>query len=95
VLLDHPDPVVAQNAVQQGEAQLWQLFDAIACETLLLRGAESDLLSVATADAMASRGPRAKCVTFNGVGHAPTLMAPDQVQVIREFLTAPTASAIA
>ena len=69
-----------------GEAMLWHSFDAIQCPTLLLRGADSDLLSHETALAMTARGPRAQLVEFAGVGHAPTLVAPDQVAVVREFL---------
>ncbi|MBX3609762.1 MAG: alpha/beta hydrolase [Hydrogenophaga sp.] len=75
-----------QRAALEGEAALWDLYDAIACPTLVLRGADSDLLSAATAEAMSRRGPRAKCVAFAGVGHAPTLMAGDQVQAVIDFL---------
>ena len=71
------------------EALLWQAYDRLQCPTLLLRGAESDLLSPATAHAMTQRGPRARLVEFAGVGHAPTLVQPDQRAVVREFLLAP------
>jgi acetyl esterase/lipase len=46
------------------------VWDAIRCPTLVLRGAQSDLLSVATAQAMTARGPKARLVEFPGVGHA-------------------------
>ena len=36
-------------------------------------------MAVATARAMQGRGPHARCVEFAGVGHAPTLVAADQV----------------
>jgi pimeloyl-ACP methyl ester carboxylesterase len=52
----------------------------------LLRGADSDLLSEATAQAMTTRGPKARLVEFAGVGHAPTLIAPDQVETVASFL---------
>ncbi len=81
------------EAAAQSEAVLWTLYDRIGAETLLLRGAESDLLSRATADAMARRGPRARVVEFEGVGHAPTLVAADQVQAVRDFLLGDTAAA--
>jgi pimeloyl-ACP methyl ester carboxylesterase len=67
---------------------LWPVWDAIRCPTLLLRGAHSDLLSAPTAQSMAQRGPRATLVEFEGVGHAPSLMAPDQVDAITGFLRA-------
>lgn len=65
---------------------LWPLWDAIRCPTLVTRGADSDLLSSATAQAMAQRGPRPRIVEFAGVGHAPTLMSPDQVATVVGFL---------
>ena len=43
-----------------GEAMLWQRYDTLECPTLLIRGAESDLLSRETAQAMTRRGPRAR-----------------------------------
>jgi pimeloyl-ACP methyl ester carboxylesterase len=70
------------------DVDLWQYWDTIACPTLLLRGAQSDLLLKDTAVAMTRRGPKPKLVEFEGVGHAPPLMAEDQIRVVREFLMA-------
>jgi len=83
-----PDPS-AGAAIHAGEALLWQMYEAITAPVLLLRGAESDLLSHATALAMTQRGPRARLLEFAGVGHAPTLVAPEQVAPVCEFLLAP------
>jgi len=80
---------VTEESAAQGEALLWQLYDAISAQTLLLRGAQSDLLSRDTAMAMTRRGPKARLVEFDGVGHAPTLVQPDQVAVVSDFLLAP------
>jgi pimeloyl-ACP methyl ester carboxylesterase len=89
----HYDPAIAlpfraitPALAQAGEAMLWQSYDRLRCPTLLLRGAQSDLLSAATAQAMTQRGPQARLVEFEGVGHAPTLVQPDQVQAVRAFL---------
>lgn len=89
----HYDPAIAkpfsqmtEAAVPDSEAQLWQLYDSIQAETLLVRGAESDLLSRATALAMTQRGPKARLVEFAGVGHAPTFVANDQVDAVASFL---------
>ena len=65
---------------------LWPLWDAIACPTLVLRGEHSDLLSRATAQQMATRGPRARVAEIPGVGHAPMLLAQDQVALVVDFL---------
>ena len=88
----HYDPALAvpfkqatQESTLQGEKALWQLYDNITAPTLVLRGAESDLLSPATAKSMGQRGPKARLVEFAGVGHAPTVISADQVAVVAEF----------
>lgn len=83
------DPAIAVNvkmAVQDWD--LWPIWDRIAVPTLVLRGADSDLLLPQTAEEMTQRGPRAQLVTWPGMGHAPALMAPDQIGLIEEWLTA-------
>lgn len=74
------------ESAQLDEAMLWAAYDAVQCPTLLVRGAESDLLSRATAEAMTARGPRATLVEIAGVGHAPTFTHPDQIAIARRFL---------
>ena len=92
----HYDPDIAvpfrgitAESAAAGEALLWHAYDAIACPTLLLRGADSDLLTRETALEMTRRGPQARLHEFAGVGHAPMLVVPDQVSVVREFLLGP------
>lgn len=89
----HYDPAIAvpfklasEASSQQDEKTLWQLYDNIKAETLVVRGAQSDLLSPETAQAMTQRGPRARLVSFDGVGHAPTLIAKDQLAAVTVFL---------
>ena len=84
-----PLRAVTPELAQAGEAMLWHSYERLQCATLLLRGAESDLLSAATAQAMTQRGPRAQLHEFAGVGHAPTLVQPDQIEVLRRFLLSP------
>ncbi|MDN3920000.1 alpha/beta fold hydrolase [Roseateles violae] len=83
-----PFAAVTPELAAAGEAALWQAYDGLRCPTLLLRGADSDLLSRETAQAMTQRGPRATLHELAGVGHAPTLVQPDQIALVREFLTA-------
>jgi pimeloyl-ACP methyl ester carboxylesterase len=92
----HYDPAIAvpfkaitPEIAAAGEALLWRSFDAMTCRTLLLRGADSDLLTRDTAKAMTERGPKARLVEIAGVGHAPMLVKPDQVKVVQEFLLSP------
>ena len=89
----HYDPAIAvpfravtPELAAAGESFLWQAYDSLKIPTLVLRGAESDLLARGTADAMAQRGPRARVHEFAGVGHAPTLVHADQIAVVRDFL---------
>jgi pimeloyl-ACP methyl ester carboxylesterase len=83
-----PFKAVTPELAAAGEALLWQRYDAVRSETLLIRGALSDLLSHETAVAMTQRGPRARLVELDGVGHAPTLVADDQVAIVKDFLLA-------
>jgi pimeloyl-ACP methyl ester carboxylesterase len=89
----HYDPAIAapfraftEEAARQGEAAVWTLYDQVRADTLLLRGAESDLLARETALEMTRRGPKARLVEFGGVGHAPTIVADDQVEAVASFL---------
>ena len=89
----HYDPAIAvpfravtPELAAAGEGYLWQAYEALKIPTLVLRGAESDLLAHATAQAMTQRGPRARVAEFAGVGHAPTLVHADQIAVVRDFL---------
>ena len=92
----HYDPAIAlpfglitPELARLGEAALWQAYDKLRCPTLLLRGENSDLLSPVTAQAMTTRGPQARLLALPGVGHAPTLVQAEQVQIVREFLLGP------
>lgn len=83
----HYDPAIAvpfRSASPAGD--LWPFYDAITAPVLLLRGAKSDVLEEDVASAMQSRGPRARRVDFEGVGHAPTLITEDQIDTVERFL---------
>ena len=68
------------------DLELWHIYDAVRCPTLLVRGEHSDVVSRHTAAEMARRGPKAKVAEIRGVGHAPTLLQPEQIAVVRDFL---------
>ena len=81
------DPGIAVPfRAQPAGGDLWPQWDSIRCPTLVIRGEQSDLLSPATARAMAARGPRANVEEIAGVGHAPMLMSPDQVDIVVRFM---------
>lgn len=81
----------ARNGIEFGTdflfgVDLWPVWDRVKCPTLVLRGGVSDLLLRSTSDQMKRRGPGARVVEFPGIGHAPWLMADDQIDIVREFL---------
>ena len=81
-----PIKAMTPEIAAASEAALWKFYDQIQCPTLLIRGANSDLLSHETATAMTQRGPRASLVEFAGVGHAPMFFDPAQIGAVRNFL---------
>lgn len=90
----HYDPRIAEAlraitpaAAAAGEEAMWALYDAIRAPTLLVRGAESDLLSQATALEMTGRGPHARLVEVAGVGHAPMFFDEAQIALVHDFLS--------
>lgn len=85
----HYDTRIAEAyraTMPEKDLELWHLYDAVRCPTLLLRGEQSDLVARQTAAEMARRGPKARLAEIRGVGHAPTLLHPDQIAVVRDFL---------
>lgn len=88
----HYDPAIAMpfkavtpEMIQFGEAALWKVFEAMTCETLIVRGAQSDLLTRETVQEMVDRGQHVRAVEIPDVGHAPTFVQPDQIAIAKEF----------
>lgn len=69
-----------------GDVNLWPIYDRIRCPTLVVRGAESDLLTRDTLHEMAERGPRPRIVEIAAVGHAPMFLDAGQIALVRDFL---------
>jgi pimeloyl-ACP methyl ester carboxylesterase len=82
------DPNV-RRPLRGGTAQqrfdLWVPYARIACPTLIVRGADSDVLDRGTASRMCKVLKRAKVVEVPGVGHAPSLTEPESLGAIKEF----------
>lgn len=78
------------RALEPQDVDLWAIWDQVTCPTLVIRGAESNLLLPHTVAEMQKRGPgRQGLVTVievKGAGHAPGLRAPDQINAIRDWL---------
>jgi pimeloyl-ACP methyl ester carboxylesterase len=65
---------------------LWSLAEALSGPTLVVRGAESDILSDATTDQMTRRMKDCRAVRVSGVGHAPSLVEPEALVAIERWL---------
>lgn len=89
----HYDPAIAvafagltQDLVTQGEAVLWHAFGCVQAPTLILHGEQSDLLLAETVQAMLAANSQARAHTVKGVGHAPSLIVENQIEVVSQFL---------
>ena len=66
---------------------LWPQFIALGqFPALVIRGANSDLLSAETVEQMVERHPNLRTLTVPGQGHAPVLNEPETVEAIGTFL---------
>ncbi|MBI1889075.1 MAG: alpha/beta hydrolase [Burkholderiales bacterium] len=81
------DPDIRLNfAKVTGDFEVWDLWEKIDIPVLILRGSESGILTQETLDEMLRRNPNASCHVFEGIGHAPPLMAGDQIDIVLDFL---------
>ena len=82
------DPAISEafRTIPIADVDLWPAWGAIACPVLVIRGGQSDLLTAEIAGEMVRRKPGTTLVTFPECGHAPALMDPAQVAVIRDWL---------
>jgi pimeloyl-ACP methyl ester carboxylesterase len=75
------------DAIQ--DVDLQPLWEKITCPVLILRGANSDILTRETAARMQSEKPaQVTYVDIPGTGHAPSLMREEEIHIIRRWLLA-------
>jgi pimeloyl-ACP methyl ester carboxylesterase len=75
--------------LSQPVPDLWPQFIALGqFPALVIRGANSDLLTAETVEAMDERHPNLRTLTVPGQGHAPLLSDPESVETIGTFLAA-------
>jgi pimeloyl-ACP methyl ester carboxylesterase len=86
----HYDPGLAApfEVSATGPVDLSVVWSRVTVPTLLLRGAESDILDAETAAEMAQR-PGVQLVVLPGIGHAPALMDTAQIELVAAFLATP------
>ncbi len=77
---------MTEPMLMASEALLWAAYESIERPILIVRGEVSDLLSAESAEQMLRRNPRASLHTVAGVGHAPTLRDPVEIEPVARFL---------
>jgi pimeloyl-ACP methyl ester carboxylesterase len=80
------DPAVRAAPPSAPAVAPWDAFRAVRCPVLVLRGAQSDILSAATAAKMAESIAECRVVEVPGVGHAPSLLEPEAASAMKAFL---------
>jgi pimeloyl-ACP methyl ester carboxylesterase len=85
-LRGHSDPEFPLGPNFLAGIDLWSTWAEVRCPVLVLRGADSDVLTRATVDRMKSEKPDLQVVEFEGAGHAPALMDPAQIAAVARFL---------
>jgi cobalt-zinc-cadmium efflux system protein len=77
------NPIMAKA----GEVAMWHAFKQIHTPMLIVRGADSDLLSAATVAEMCRVNPYARSIEIPNVGHAPAFIKPEQIALAKEFFS--------
>jgi len=68
--------------------RLWSFWDRIECPTLVLRGADSDLLLPSTAAEMLARNANARILEIPNCGHMPPLLDAEQIRIVSDWINA-------
>ena len=82
------DPIArdTKNFTEIADVNLFEIWKKIKIPTLILRGAQSDILDVETVTAMRDTNLQASLTTIPDVGHAPALMETSQIRIISDWL---------
>jgi pimeloyl-ACP methyl ester carboxylesterase len=88
-----PFAATTDEQAAAGEAALWGALAAIRAPVLVVRGAQSDLLSHETVEKMVVQGKAVSSVEIPGVGHAPAFVSAGQIEIARRFFIGPAGDA--
>ncbi len=81
-----PLAAASKQFTEVADINLSPIWAEVQTPTLILHGAESDILDSATIQAMRTTNLNTESITFAGIGHAPALMTPEQTQPILRWL---------
>ena len=80
---------LAELDIERPLPSMWNEFDALShVPILVIRGANSDILSAAAVTAMRARHPEMETIEIPDQGHVPSLDNPDLISRISEFIAA-------
>lgn len=85
----HFDPHIARLFQPMALAPglfFWDAWYRVRCPVLMIRGESSDVFPAEVARTMVEIKPEAELVEIPGAGHAPSLMTPSQIAIVRNFL---------
>jgi pimeloyl-ACP methyl ester carboxylesterase len=85
----HYDPQISAILSSYPELEdldLWEVWQKLNCQLLLIHGTESDLLLPETITRMQSLKPNLEVIPIAETGHAPSLMTADQINSIKDWL---------
>lgn len=85
----------SKNFTEVSDTNLSMLWEEVKIPTLMLHGADSDILTTESIRGMRSMNPRVESITYPGVGHAPALMDERQISDITRWLRSNPASVLA
>jgi len=77
------DPKIASNSASgRSKFDMWEIWQNVICPELLIRGENSDILEHSTCKKMQILKPNLTLAEFKGVGHAPALLAKEQIDIL-------------
>ena len=82
-----PIRAATANFTEVSDINLIDVWDKLRLSTLILHGADSDVLLPATIRTMRASNINAESITFPNVGHAPALMTQEQIRPVVHWLS--------
>jgi pimeloyl-ACP methyl ester carboxylesterase len=97
----HYDPAIGKRFSwpMMVDIALWDVWEKVACPTLVIHGEDSDLLHASTVRDMQRRGiagkaKRVRAIEVRECGHAPSLMTDSQIALVEDFLVTPATAKV-
>jgi pimeloyl-ACP methyl ester carboxylesterase len=83
------DPAISYSLIEEyggKDKDQWQYWEKMSCQTLVIHGLKSVILTLPEVERMKTTGPKADVLTIEDAGHAPPLMCPEQIKAVCDWL---------